>query len=538
MARKMNAGVALSAAVLSVLFSSTAISATPDAFPAPQSDRTTWYKAGRTAILNAKAQPVNARRAKNVILFIGDGMGVSTVTAARILAGQQPGIINPAITRAGSSGEENYLSFEKFPNLALSKTYSVNQQTSDSAPTMTAMVTGIKTNDGELSVAEEFVRGSTATDCNKDPKPYELTTILELAEDAKKSTGVVSTARITHATPAANYAHTTNRDWEADSNQPAAGCVIKDIASQLVDFKHGDGIDVILGGGRTYFMKNDQLDPEYGKAGRRKDGRDLIAEWTTKTAGNYVWNKGQFDAIDPASTSKLFGLFENSHMQYEADRNNTADKGEPNLADMTEKAIHILKKNPKGFYLQVEGGRIDHGHHAGNAYRALTDTIAMSDAVQRTMDVLKANKMLDDTLIIVSADHSHTFTIAGYPQRGNNILGKVIEPGKTTPTVAADSWVYTTLGYANGGGFAVGQPADAYTGPANTGRSAANDLASVDTTDKDFHQQALVNTGVGAETHAGEDVAIYARGPWAHLVRGTQEQNYIFHVMYTAFGFR
>lgn len=550
MARTKNKGVALSAAVLSALLSSLASAApTQASFPAPQSDRNTWYKAGRAAILNAKAQPVNARRAKNVILFIGDGMGVSTVTAARILAGQQPGIINPAITKPGSSGEENYLSFEKFPNLAHSKTYSVNQQTPDSAPTMTAMVTGIKTNDGELSVAEEFVRGTTAADCGKDPKPYELTTILELAEDAKKSTGVVSTARITHATPAANYAHTTNRDWEADSNQPASGCVIKDIASQLVDFKHGDGVDVMLGGGRSYFMKIDQNDPEYTtKVGKRKDGRDLIAEWKTKTAGQYVWNKGQFDAIDASSTDKLFGLFEQSHMQYEADRDNTADKGEPNLADMTEKSINILKKNPRGFYLQVEGGRIDHGHHAGNAYRALTDTIAFSDAIQRAVDVLKANKMLDDTLIIVSADHSHTFTIAGYPQRGNNILGTVIEPGKSVPTVAADKDVYTTLGYANGGGFAVNAPADLYTGPAATGRghtlanvdaaTGAFVSANVDTTNKDFHQEALVNTGAGAETHAGEDVAIYATGPWAHLVRGTQEQNYIFHVMYTAFGFR
>lgn len=500
--------------------------ASPDSFPAPFSDKTTWFEAGKAAVeKNAEVRP-NPHKAKNVILFIGDGMGVSTVTAARILAGQQPDIIDPSNTKLASSGEENSLSFEHFPYLALSKTYSTNQQTSDSAPTMTAMVTGVKTGDGMISLDQAANRA----DCNVDLNSHKLKTILEIAESKGKATGIVSTARLTHATPAANYAHTPERNWEADSNQPA-GCAVPDIARQLLEFKYGDGLEVALGGGREYFRPNTSPDPEdAGRFGRRKDNRDLTAEWTNKFGAKsaYIWNQAQFDAIDPNSTSHLLGLFERSHMEYEADR--PADTaGEPNLAAMTEKAIKVLQKNRKGFYLQVEAGRVDHGHHAGNAYRALTDTIALSDAVKKAVKHLKATGDLEDTLIIVSADHSHTFTIAGYPQRGNNILGKVIEPGAASYTKASDGAPYTTLSYANGLGYHVGVAGDdVYATPVQIGRFA--DMTNVDTTDPDFHQEATVPLA-SSETHAGEDVAIYATGPGAHLFQGVVEQNVIFHVM-------
>jgi alkaline phosphatase len=537
------------AALATLLAASTSLAFASDSsqsFPAPASDRNTWFQAGQSAIAAAKDLRHNNRKAKNVILFIGDGMGISTVTAARILAGQQPNIIGSNPAGVQSSGEENSLSFEKLSYLALSKTYSVNQQTSDSAPTMTAMVTGVKTNDGELSVDEATAR----KDCGVDLATHQLPTILELAEDAGKSTGLVSTARITHATPAANYAHTTERDWEADSSQPA-GCGVPDIARQLLENPHGDGLEVALGGGRTYFMPKtdatgaDVLDPEYSTVkGRRNDGRDLTKEWQQKYGDKaYAWNKAQFDAVNPRTAQRLLGLFQPSHMQYEADRASDAG-GEPSLADMTEKAIKILRKNPKGFYLHVEAGRIDHGHHAGNAYRALTDTIALSDAVQRAVEVLQASGQLRDTLIVVSADHSHTFTIGGYPQRGNNILGRVVEPGKTTPTSAFDGLPYTTLAYGNGQGSWAGVGTDALGNelvynpalyPPHSGRNAALDMASVDTTDKDFHQETAV--ALTAETHAGEDVGIFAMGPKAHLFHGVMEQNVIFHVMKDAFQF-
>lgn len=484
-----------------------------------------WFRDGQRAVAANKlsVSPPNLRRAKNVILFVGDGMGVSTVTAARILEGQL----------RGTDGEFNRLSFERFPNLALSVTASANQQTSDSAPTATAMVAGVKTNDGAISVDQTINRNEPSADVTAQKS---VKTILERAEERGMATGIVSTARITHATPAVNYAHIGNRDWEANNNLPA-GATVKDIARQLIEFPYGDGLEVALGGGRTYFLPNTVADPEYtATKGRRTDGRNLTSEWVTaKPARSYVWNKAGFDAVNPASTRQLLGLFEPSHMKYEADRaNDTA--GEPSLADMTRKAIQILQKNRKGFYLMVEGGRIDHAHHAGNAYRALTDTIAMAEAVKVAKELTG-----EDTLIVVTADHSHVFTIAGYPERGNPILGKTAVGG----VLAKDQLglPYTTLSYANGPGWTGGLqrrelvPAtEGYTASTYVGGALRPDLTNVDTAGANYLQEATVP--MGSETHAGEDVAIYADGPHAYLFRGVQEQNAIYHVMADALDFR
>lgn len=481
-------------------------------------DASTWYQDGQEALAAAKKLYPNNRKAKNVILFVGDGMGVSTVTAARILEGQLKGL----------DGERNKLAFEKLPYLALSKTYSANQQTSDSAPTMTAMVTGVKTNDGVISVDQRVENGDRD---NSKVQAAKLATILELAEQNGRATGVVSTARITHATPAATYSHTSTRDWESDNNVPA-GVDVKDIASQLIDnFGQGgigDGIEVVLGGGRSRFLPNTVNDPENaGRKGDRRDGRNLVDEYVNKFGGKFVWNQAQFDAINPANTNRLLGLFERSHMQYEYDRPNDTGK-EPSLADLTGKAIDILKKNPKGFFLMVEAGRIDHGHHANNAYRALTDTIALSDAVKKTLEKVDLN----DTLVIVTADHSHTMTIGGYPERGNPILGKVAVDGRLSK--ATDGNPYTTISYANGKGYYPNVPGEnVYNFPARSGRIA--DMTSVDTSDPDFHQEVTVP--LDSETHAAEEVEIFAGGPKAHLFQGIQEQSYIFHVMKDAFGF-
>jgi alkaline phosphatase len=489
------------------------------------------------AFWQARAEAALARQrvgsppppARNVILFIGDGMGVSTVTAARILAGQLE----------GGSGEEFELSFERFPAVALSKTYNVNQQTPDSAGTMTAMITGTKTLAGVLSVDASVTRGDCASGL-----AGAVPTLIEQAEDAGLATGVISTARITHATPGATFAHVPERDWEVDTAMPdtaqAAGC--RDIARQLVEFDHGDGIEVVLGGGRAFFLPGDRADPEYdGKFGRRADRRDLVQEWQQRNpGGSWVWNRAQFDAI-PTGDGHVLGLFEPSHMQFEADRPRDPG-GEPSLAEMTAFAIERLQQEGRGFVLVVEGGRIDHGHHAGNAYRALTDAIAMADAVA-VADAMTAE---DDTLILVTADHSHTLTIGGYPTRGNPILGLVVDNdarGEPADAPATDALglPFTTLAYANGPGYqgaSDSQPAGpkrlphflASPEPA-VGRS---DLSGVDTTDPLYLQEATLP--MGSETHGGEDVAVYARGPGAGLVGGVIEQNVIYYLLREALG--
>lgn len=465
----------------------------------PSDEAKTWFEAGRKTV--TQARQTSPSRTKNVILFVGDGMGITTVTAARILEGQQQ----------KQPGEEHELSFEKFPYSALSKTYNVNQQVPDSAGTMTAMITGVKTNAGVLSVDEHVQLG----EFSKVPK-HSLETLIEQAENLGMATGIVTTTRVTHATPAACYAHTSHRDWEDDS-QTNGDAV--DIAKQLFEFSHGNGIEIVLGGGRKHFFPETIADPEESdKHGQRKDGRDLITEWIQKyPKGTYVWNKTGWDNINWSKTDRVLGLFNYSHMNYESER--SSDKaGEPSLSDMTQKAIQFLSPSPKGYVLMVEGGRIDLAHHEGKAHHALTDTIEFAKAVQVAANLTSEK----DTLIAVTADHSHVFTMGGYPVRGNPILGKVVEwdgkePGKAVLVKDKQGLPYTTLQYANG---VVG--------------GKRSDLAHVDTEHSDYQQECLIP--LTAETHGGEDVGIHARGPGAKWFHGVVEQNVIYHVMRQALG--
>ena len=505
--------------------------------PDPREDNT-WFAAGRAQVARSARFIKGERPAKNVILFVGDGMGIATVTAARILEGQN----------RGETGEENRLSFEDLPHVAFSKTYSVDAQVSDSASTMTAIVSGVKTKTGVLGVDERIRRGDhTSVEASR------VLTILEEAEQRGLATGIVSTATVTHATPAGCYAHVPFRFWESDARMtPAAQeAAFPDIARQLVEMPYGDGLEVALGGGRMHFKPRGEADPEDPKLpGGRSDGRDLTQEWIDARDGAaYVWNRDQLEALDLSSTHHLLGLFEPGDLNWETDRASD-EAGEPSLAEMTGVAIDLLSRDDDGFFLMVEAGRIDHGHHAGNAQRALTDTIALSDAVRVALE----NTNPEETLIVVTADHSHTLTISGYPKRGNPILGKVVTVDwyrGTGDQVATDALKrpYTTLSYANGPGY-TGKSDDQPEGPHTMGhrpckqlggncsyqriQAGRPDLTDVDTEDSRYLQEATVP--MGTETHAGEDVPIFASGARAALFHGVREQNYIYHAMVEAFG--
>lgn len=463
----------------------------------PQQAGDDYYVSASSAV-KARAEEDFVPRAKNIILFVGDGMGVSTVTAGRIYAGQQKGM----------DGESYRLAMESLPYSAFSKTYSHDAQVPDSAATATAMVSGIKTMSRTLGLRSGVAYSNCASVGGQSTD-----SLFEIAENAGLATGIVSTARITHATPASTYAESADRNWEDDTEIGGGDCA--DIARQLVEWDAGDGFEVVLGGGRGAFFPASAIDPETdGPAGRRLDEADLTKVWTGLSEDHvYVTDQAGFDAVDFASNTRVLGLFEQSHMQYELDR---ADDpaGEPSIAELTEAAITRLSQDEDGYVLMVEGGRIDHAHHGVNAARALGDTAALDEAVQTALEMTDPS----ETLIIVTADHSHTMTIAGYPVRGNPILGKVAYgPGGVAR--AEDGKPYTTLGYANGEtGCAPGEE-----------DCAREDLTGVDTTDKDFQQQSLVFSG--SETHAGEDVPVFASGPGAELFRGTIEQHEIFHVM-------
>lgn len=441
-------------------------------------------------------------RAKNVILFIGDGMGISTITAARIYDGQS----------RGETGEENLLSFEHFPQVALVKTYNTNQQVPDSAGTASAMNIGVKTRAGVIGIGPEAHRG----DCGEAQTDV-LPNIAEQAHMAGKAVGIVSTMRITHATPAAVYAHAPERDWESDGDIPAAerakGC--QDIATQLVNFP----FDAALGGGTEEFRGT-------ARGGKRLDPQaDLVADWRARTGGTYVDTANGLAAASPGDRP-LLGMFTKSHMTYMLERK--PGTSEPTLSQMTAAAIAKVSRNPNGYFLMVEGGNIDHGHHEGRADIALSETQEFARAVQVALDKVD----LSNTLILVTADHSHVFTIAGYPTRGNPILGLVKsndgrgEP-MTTPVLATDGFPYTALGYQNGPGATPGK------------------ARSMPATQTGSLQQALVPTGdiFGgthnlAETHGGEDVALYATGPGAERAHGVIEQNFIFQIIMRALGLK
>lgn len=479
--------IVISSVLLSVTGCSNTVEANTNAAEPPQKNDN-WYIQAESAIAKAKATRPIDTPAKNVILLIGDGLSVGTITASRIFEGQ----------RRGMMGEEYRLAMESLPHAALVKTYNTDMQTPDSAGTASAMVTGVKTKAGTLNINDKVQRGFCNTALGN-----EATSAWEMAAERGMSVGVVSTARLTHATPAVTYAHSADRNWEHDVPNIAKNQGCKDIASQFVAFDKGNGFQVAFGGGRREFIPESTIDPE-GKKGKRKDGRNLITEWESRyPEGRYVYDKAGFEQLG-SDTSRALGLFESSHMKYESDRRD----GEPSLAEMTAKAIEILSKNESGFVLMVEAGRIDHAHHAGNAKRALDDTIAFDDAIKVALELTNS----DETLVIATADHAHTLVMNGYSTRGNNILGLSKSKGKYSQDMSGNK--YTTLSYSNGPGGIDG---------------ARNDLNPSQVTELDYKQQSLIK--LSSETHSGEDVAIFARGPQAYLFQGIIEQNYIYHVM-------
>uniref|UniRef100_A0A8D1I1P2 alkaline phosphatase n=1 Tax=Sus scrofa TaxID=9823 RepID=A0A8D1I1P2_PIG len=455
--------------------------------PVEEEDPAFWNRQAAQALdVAKKLQPIQTA-AKNLILFLGDGMGVSTVTATRILKGQMNGKLGP----------ETPLAMDQFPYLALSKTYNVDRQVPDSAGTTTAYLCGVKTNMKVIGVSA----AARYDQCNTT-QGNEVISVMNRAKKAGKSVGVVTTTRVQHASPAGTYAHTVNRNWYSDANLPAEaqaeGC--QDIATPSPG--------VILGGGRKYMFPEGTPDPEYPdnprQNGVRKDKRNLVQEWQDKYQGaRYVWNRRTFlQAAQDPSVTHLMGLFEPADMKFEAERDVSMD---PSLEEMTEMALQMLSRNPRGFYLFVEGGRIDHGHHEGIAYMALTESVMFDTAIDKAGQLTSEK----DTLILVTADHSHVFSFGGYTLRGSSVFG-------LAPSKALDLKPYTSILYGNGPGYAL----NGSSRPSVTGSEIS---------DRMYRQQAAVP--LESETHGGEDVAVFARGPWAHLVHGVQEQSFVAHVM-------
>ncbi len=471
-----------------------------------QSEENAWFQAGQAEIEAKLARQPITGIAKNVIIFLADGNGVATNYAARIFQGQQK----------GGYGDDNVMHKESLPYLALSKTYNTNAQTPDSAGTAVAFMSGIKTKSGVIGVDETLRRGECA-----DVEAATIPSIGDFAAESGRSVGIVSTARVTHATPSAVYANAADRDYETDVDQPE-DCAVPDIAAQLMENMESGTVDLVLGGGRRNFVPAEVEDPE-GASGRRGDGHNM---WQEATDAGYqmAWDNETFAALALDHSAPVLGLFESSHMAYEHDRDN-----EPSIQEMTEAAITYLANNEEGYFLLVEGGRVDHANHDGNAYRSMTDGVAFDEAVAKAVEMTNQ----EDTLIVVTADHGHAMAFNGYCGRGSPIEGLCLsidnngEKHLDDPEIAADGKPYTAIGYLNGTGSIVTEQVD------GTYFGTRPMLTQEEATDPDYIQQAMLPQS--AESHSPVDVAIYASGPWAHLFDGTVEQNYIYHVMRKAF---
>ena len=436
-----------------------------------------------------------APAARNVIFFLGDGMGATTITAARIFKYK----------------EEGFLAMESLERSARIKTYSNNAQTTDSAPSMGAYMTGIKINNDVISMADakavspkKDANGNDTIDNCVPGNGRAATTILELAKANGKSVGAVTNTEMTHATPAATFSHSCNRNTSYS------------IAAQIVpggagyNRALGDGVDVLMGGGRNLFTPFDAATNKKG----RSDGRNMLAEFGAR-GYTVATNAAQMQAAQPGR--KFVGIYSASgHLDDEIERR----AEQPSVTQMALKAVDLLAPNPKGFFLMVEGGKIDHALHETKAKRALVETIAFDDAIKAVIERMKVlDPGLRNTLIVITADHDHTIVMNGYPKRGNPILDIVRNYSDGLPAKDADGKTYTTLVFGNG----------------PNRKETRGDVDSAEAQGDDYHQETGIR--MSSETHGGGDVKLFATGAGSHVFKGTMENTKVFHLMKAAFGF-
>ena len=477
-----------------------------------------------------------AAEAKNVIFFLGDGMGPVTVTAARIYKGERDLAANP---NALPTSERAKLTMQSLPYAARVKTFSKDGQTTDSAPSMSAYMTGVKMNNEVISMSADtnayaadgaqYIKGEDST-CPPGNGAAAVT-LLELSKAKGRAVGAISTTRVGHATPAATYAHICNRNgYNTIAEQSVPG-------HANYNTRLGDGVDVLMGGGqRNYLPKS--VNP----SSKRSDEANLVDMMKAK-GYSYADSGTALNALDANQATKLLGLFSQSEMAYELDRVNQK-LDQPSLAQMTEKSLQVLSRNANGFFLMVEGGRIDHALHGSNAKRALEDTLAMDKAVDAALAFMeKKDPGLKNTLVVVTADHDHSMAFNGYSKIGNPILGKVVDYQTGKLAKATDGKPYTTLVFGNGG-----RPNTTAASQVNEedgkkpwiapARSAEReDLTQVDTTQDNFLQEVGINLGTpGAETHGGGDVMLFAGGAGAKIFKGTMDNTKVFFKVKEAAG--
>ncbi|MBS4192966.1 alkaline phosphatase [Bacillus sp. FJAT-49705] len=390
-----------------------------------------------TADAKSNNQNSNNGKAKNVIFMVPDGYSASYATNYRWYKGEETVLDSMLV--------------------GMHRTYSANTEITDSAAAGTAMATGVKTNNGMISTS---------------PDGKELKTILEAAEENGKSSGLVATSTITHATPAVFASHVASRSNEAD------------IAPQLLE----NGVDVLLGGGKQYFPES------------------LLNE-ASENGYQYVTNQEELKNVKKAD--KLIGLFAEDGMAPELDRDET---NQPSLAEMTESALDILKKDKDGFFLMVEGSQIDWAGHDNDAAWAMKDSEAFELAVEEAVEFAKKD---GNTLVVVAGDHdTGGMSVGGYGKGDANLevlrnvsaTGDFMESKLNADRSNVKEIVkqYTNLDLTDAEAERIKT--------AKTPSMAINQVVS---------ERAIV--GWTSTGHTGTDVPLYAFGPGSHLFNGLHE---------------
>jgi len=454
----------------------------------------------------AGAPRIATPAAKNIIFFLGDGMGINTLTATRIYA----------------VGEDGELTLDTLPESAFIKTFANDAQVTDSAASMSAYMTGVKTNTGVLSMSAGTLAIAPAPDANGNALASRCgngaaaVTVAELAKRTGMGVGIVSTARITDATAGATYAHVCHRGLETD------------IAAALVPGGAGyngalgaNGLDVIFGGGTQSFVPA-------GQGGLRSDGRDLLAELAAR-GYRRVADSAQLKALDPGSPRPAIGLFARADMSFDLVRD---PEREPGLAEMTTKAIDILSQHPKGFFLMVDAALIDHALHMTNARRALEETLAFDNALAAAIARMRTiDPGLKNTLIVATANHDHTLLLNGYARRTGKttasepgVLGLVRNVTTGVPRLDKDGAPFTIIGFGTGEHRVQGS------------RAAAPLLTDAIAGAANYRQEATIRMRQGEETHGGTDVYLGAIGAGAQRFRGTIDNTRVFALIKAAAG--
>ncbi|XP_053686610.1 membrane-bound alkaline phosphatase-like [Sabethes cyaneus] len=436
--------------------------------------------------------------AKNIMIFVGAGMSQATITAARTVNG----------------GENATFAFEKLKWSGNARTYCVDSRVPDEACASTAFLTGVKGNLGTVAVHPTVNRG----DCVAvSDKAKQLESIAKWALDSGKVVGLATTSRVTAGSNAALYSNSGDKDWENDAAVFKAGCrpdEVKDIAYQLVHGDIGKQFKVILGGGRKNFIPTTETDKS-GAPGLRTDGKNLIEEWKQSKAGNpvYITTLAELGALNTTDIDYLLGLFDYDRLPYAADIGEGQNEDTPPLVRMVHYSLEMLQKkqHTEGFLLLVVDGNIQEAHRENKPYKAFEQVKHYSMAIN--MGVMMVSET--NTLVVSMNDVGSTLAIPGYPACGTDIL-------TAAGTSDKDSKPYLSLSYATG---------PAYDSYYQQTEGRLNPLTVLQGTAIKKEQMCSAAVPMSAGVNGGEDASVYASGPWAFMLSGGYEQNFIAHAI-------